>query len=139
MKNNLPKNGEMVSLVADADKIKALKQKKQKKASVSLRPLQFEPSDEDTPLKAEIIRRINKKNLVYSDLYAYCTKIKNGDVSEGQKLGYNIISGLKNRHSMIDSTVSLLADFLELDIYFVDRNSSDDDEGDVDDVFDGIE
>lgn len=139
MKNNLPKNGEMVSLVADADKIKALKQKKQKKASVSLRPLQFEPSDEDTPLKAEIIRRINKKNLVYSDLYAYCTKIKNGDVSEGQKLGYNIISGLKNRHSMIDSTVSLLADFLELDIYFVDRNSSDDGEEEVDDVYDGIE
>lgn len=125
------------SVIADVDKVKALKQKKPKKASVSLRPLQFDESDEDTPLKAEIIRRINEKKLVYSDLYNYCTKIKNGDVAEGQKLGYNIISGLRTRHSMIDSTVSLLADFLELDIYFVDRHPAED--ADDEDLSDEIE
>lgn len=116
------------SVVANIDKVKELKAKKQKKPSVSLKPLKFEENSEDTPLKAEIVRRINAKNLNYSDMYAYCTKLRNGDIAEGQKLGYNIISGLKNRHSMIDSTLSLLADFLQLDILFVERKTDDEDE-----------
>lgn len=118
---------------ANIEKVKELKKTKEKRPSISLRPLKFEPSDEDSPLKAEIIKRINEKNLTYSDIYAYCTNLKDGDISEGQKLGYNIISGLKNRHSMIDTTFSMLADFLKLDILLIDRKEDTEDEEESDD------
>jgi len=118
------KNNELYdlsSVVANISKVKQLKAAKQKKPSVSVRALKFAESPDDTPLKAEIIRQINSRNLKYSDIYEYCTKIKDGDIDAGQKLGYNIIYGLTHRHSMIDSTLTLLADFLGLDILFVKR------------------
>jgi len=120
------------SVVANIDKVKEMKAKKQKKPSTSIKPLKFEESPEDTPLKAELVRRINAKNLTYSDIYDYCTKLKDGDISEGQTLGYNIITGLRKRHSMIDSTVTLLADFLGLDILFVERRTDDEDNDEED-------
>jgi hypothetical protein len=112
---------DMTSIVANIDKVKKMKAAKAKKPSTSIKPLKIEPNDEDTPLKAEIVRRINERNLTYSDIYNYCTELKGGDVAEGQKFGYNLISGLKNRRSMIDSTLSILCDFLKLDIMFVER------------------
>jgi hypothetical protein len=120
------------SIIGNIDKVKAMKAAKQKKQSTSIKPLKFEENSEDTPLKAEIIRRINAKNLVYSDLYNYCAKLKDGDINEGQKLGYNIISGLRNRHSMIDSTLTLLCDWLGLDIMFVERAESDEEDEEED-------
>lgn len=60
-------------------------------------------------------------------------KLKIGDNSEGQKLGYNIISGLKNRHTMIDTTFSMLCDFLNLDILLCERNTVEEDEEDEED------
>ena len=124
-------------IVADIEKIKAVKNlNKKKKPSTSIKPLKFEPNEDDSPLKAEIIRRINEKHLVYSDLYEYCTRLKDGDNAEGQKLGYNIISGLKNRRSMIDTTFSMLCDFLKLDVLLVarteDTDEDENDEGDSD-------
>jgi len=127
------KNYDFTSVVANIEKVKEMKAAKQKKPSTSIKPLKFESDPEDSPLKAEIIRRINEKNLTYSDIYNYCTNLKGGDISEGQKLGYNIISGLKHRHSMIDTTFSMLCDFLGLDILLVDRSTIDEydeDEGD---------
>lgn len=121
---------DLTAIVANIDKVKQMKAAKQKKPSTSIRPLKFEPNSEDSPLKAEIVRRINEKNLTYSDIYAYCTTLKNGDISEGQKLGYNIISGLKNRHTMIDTTFSMLCDFLNLDVMLVDRATDEDEEED---------
>lgn len=123
-------NYDFSSVVANIDKVKEKMAAKQKKPSTSIKPLKFDADPEDSPLKAEIIRRINEKNLTYSDIYAYCTSLKSGDIAEGQKLGYNIISGLKHRHSMIDTTFSMLCDFLELDILLVDRNAIDDDDED---------
>lgn len=117
------KDFDMSNVLANIDKVKAMKAPKEKKPSTSLRPLKFEISPEDSPLKQDLVRRINEKNLTYSDIYAYCTKIKGGDIAEGQKFGYNLISGLKNRRSMIDTTYSLLIDFLGLDIILVERDS----------------
>lgn len=119
---------DLSSIVANIDQVKKLKASKQKQPSKSIRPLKFDPHPEDSPLKAEIVRRINEKNLTYSDIYQYCTNIKNGDISEGQKLGYNIISGLKNRHTMIDTTFSMLCDFLQLDVMLVDRKKVEENE-----------
>lgn len=121
---------DLSSIVANIDKVKEMKAAKQKKPSTSIRPLKFEAHPDDSPLKAEIVRRINEKNLTYSDIYAYCTNLKSGDISEGQKLGYNIISGLKNRHTMIDTTFSMLCDFLELDVMLVSRKTDEDEEED---------
>lgn len=121
---------DLSSIVANIDKVKAIKATKKKRPSTSLRPLKFDISPDDSPLKAEIVKRINEKNLTYSDIYSYCTNLKDGDISEGQKLGYNIISGLKNRHSMIDVTFSMLCDFLNLDVMLVPRKSEDEVEDD---------
>ena len=119
---------DLSSIVANIDKVKEMKAAKQKKPSTSVIPLKFETNPADSPLKAEIIRRINEKNLTYSDIYAYCTKLKNGDISEGQKFGYNTISGLRKRPSMMDTTFSMLCDFLDLDIMLVSRNKEESEE-----------
>lgn len=126
MENN--QKYDLAAIVANIEKVKAMKASKAKKPSTSIKPLRFDPSPDDSPLKAEIVRRINDKNLTYSDIYNYCTKIKNGDNSEGQKLGYNIISGLKNRHTMIDTTFSMLCDFLNLDIMLCERKQVEENE-----------
>ena len=113
----------------NADKVKEQKAKKaEKTVTQSSKPLTFTTSDLDSPLKAAIVHRINEKKLTYSDLYEYCTNIKGGDSAEGQKFGYNLISGLRNRHSMIDTTAILLCDFLDLDIHLVPRVKDNGDE-----------
>lgn len=119
---------DLSSIVANIDKVKEMKATKSKKPSTSIKPLKFDPSPDDSPLKAEIVRRINEKNLTYSDLYAYCTKVKDGDIAEGQKFGYNIISGLRNRPSMMDTTFTMLCDFLNLDVLLVSREESEEEE-----------
>jgi hypothetical protein len=115
------KKMDFTTIIANVDKVKAAKAAKAKKPSTSVKPLKFELHQEDSPLKSAIVERINARDLTYSDIYQYCTDLKNGDISEGQKLGYNIISGLKNRRSMIDTTFTMLCDFLQLDVMLVDR------------------
>lgn len=119
MKNK--ENFNFDEVLVNLDKVKEIKASKEKKSNKSIKPLNFEPLPGDSPLKAEIIRRINEKNLTYGDLYEYCTKIKGGNVDEGQNFGYNIISGLRKRHTMIDTTFAMLCDFLEIDIKLVSR------------------
>lgn len=122
MNQNENNNFNLNPIIANIEMVKAMKAgKSKKKPSTSIKPLKFDPSPEDSPLKAEIIRQINMRNLTYSDIYNYCTALKGGDIAEGQKLGYNIISGLKTRHTMIDTTFSRLCDFLNLDITLVER------------------
>ena len=116
------------NIIADVDRVRASKAKKDKKPSTSVKPLKFDPHPEDSPLKAAIVERINERDLVYSDLYDYCTEIKDGDIAEGQKFGYNIISGLRHRHTMIDTTFSMLCDFLVLDVILVERKEDEEDE-----------
>lgn len=132
MENKKNNNYDLSSIVANIEKVKEMKAARQKKPSTSIKPLKFTPNPDDSPLKAELIRRINAKNLTYSDIYEYCTKLKNGDITEGQRFGYNIISGLRNRSTMIDTTFSMLCDFLELDIMLVSRNKAEDVEDDFD-------
>ena len=122
---------DMGDIVQNIDKVKEMKAAKKKKPSTSVKPLKFDIDPNDSPLKTEIIRRINERNLTYSDIYAYCTNVKGGDNAEGQNLGYNIIYGLKHRHTMIDVTLAMLADFLDLDILFVERKHADDEEEEV--------
>jgi hypothetical protein len=123
---NEKKKFDFSTVIANVDKVKAAKAAKEKKPSTSVKPLKFTPHTEDSPLKAAVIERINAKDMTYSDIYQYCTDIKGGDIAEGQKLGYNIISGLKNRHTMIDTTFSMLCDFLGLDIMLVERKGETD-------------
>jgi hypothetical protein len=114
------------TVIANVDKVKKSKGlKKNKIPSTSIKPLTFEPHPDDSPLKAAIVERINAQDMIYSDLYNYCTDLKGGDHAEGQKFGYNIISGLRNRHTMIDTTFSMLCDFLNLDIMLVQRQRDD--------------
>lgn len=117
-------NFEMGEIIQNIDKVKEMKAGKKKRPNASIKPLVFEPHPDDSPLKAEIIRRINEKNLTYSDIYKYCIDLKDGDVNEGQNLGYNIIYGLRKRHTMIDTTFSMLCDFLNLDVMLVDKEES---------------
>ena len=122
------KNWDFSAVVSNIDKVKAMKAAKTKKPSTSIKPLKFDISPDDSPLKSEIVRRINERNLTYSDLYNYCANVKGGDNSEGQTLGYNIIWGLRNRHTMMDTTFSMLCDFLGLDILLVSREEESDED-----------
>jgi hypothetical protein len=122
-------NLDFSNIIANVEKVRQAKAAKEKKPSTSVKPLKFEVSSEDSPLKAAIVERINARDLTYADIYKYCTNLKGGDIAEGQKLGYNTISGLKNRHTMIDTTFSMLCDFLEIDVMLVDRKKEEN-EGD---------
>jgi hypothetical protein len=128
---NKKKNFDFTNALANVSKAKAMKAAKEKKQSVSIKPLKFTSDPEDSPLKASIIEKINEEDLTYSDMYKYCTTLRNGDISEGQKLGYNIISGLKHRHTMIDTTFSILCDFLGLDVILVKHKEDDSDDADA--------
>jgi hypothetical protein len=108
-------------IIGDINKIKKTKAPKAKKPSTSAKPLKFDPNPNDSELKAAIIKRINDANLTYADIYKYCTELKNGDIAEGQRFGYNIISGLKHRPTMIDNTFLILCNFLGLEITLVPR------------------
>lgn len=132
MEQKKNQNIDFSNIISNIDKVKQMKAPKEKKPSTSLRPLKFDISPDDSPLKQDIIRRINEKDLTYADIYAYCTKVKGGDIAEGQKFGYNIISGLKHRHTMIDTTLSLLIDFLNLDIVLIEREKDTEDEKEED-------
>ena len=109
-------------IIGNIDKIKKTKAPKAKKPSTSAKPLKFDPNPNDSELKAAIIKRINDANMTYADIYKFCTDIKNGDITEGQRLGYNIISGLKHRPTMIDNTFLMLCNFLNLEITLVPRH-----------------
>jgi hypothetical protein len=128
MEKRNDKRFDFSTVIANVDKVKAAKAAKEKKPSTSVKPLKFDPHQEDSPLKAAIVERINSRDLTYSDIYAYCTELKGGDIAEGQKLGYNIISGLKNRHTMIDTTFTMLCDFLQLDVMLVNRAQEDEED-----------
>jgi hypothetical protein len=130
MAKNKRINMDLTTIVANIDKVKKAKARKNKKPSTSVKPLTFVPHPDDSPLKAAIVERINAKDLVYSDLYDYCSDIKGGDTGEGQKLGYNIISGLRHRHSMLDTTFSMLCDFLGIEVLLIERKEDDEEEDD---------
>jgi len=115
------KDFDFSKIIADVDKVKLAKAAKKKKPSTSVKPLKFEAQTEDSPLKTTVIDIINDRDLTYADIYQYCTDLKDGDISEGQKLGYNIISGLRSRHTMLDTTFSMLCDFLNLEVMLVSR------------------
>jgi hypothetical protein len=116
------KDFDFSKIIADVDKVKLAKAAKKKKPSTSVKPLKFEAQTEDSPLKTTVIDIINDRDLTYADIYQYCTDLKDGDISEGQKLGYNIISGLRSRHTMLDTTFSMLCDFLNLEVMLVSRS-----------------
>lgn len=117
---------EMIKASADV----RAKQLKTKKPPTSIKPLKFEILEGDSPLKQTIVERINAANKTYSDLYRYCAELKGGDIDAGTKAGSNLINGLKNRHSMIDSTFSLLCDFLGYDVYLAPRKKQETKEDD---------
>jgi len=120
-KNNYDDNDIVRVSIEKADAVKLMKKEKPKKGSKSIKPLTITPTDEDTPIKTAIVNQINSRNLTYDDLKEYCFNLK-GNQEEGIRLCYNIISGLRYRPSMMDSTVSILMDFLNVDMLLVPRN-----------------
>ena len=52
--------------------------------------------------------------------------LKGGDYDAGYRLGYNLITGLAKRHTMIDTTLTLIADFLGMDVVFVPKPTIED-------------
>jgi hypothetical protein len=108
--------------VDNASKVIAAKVTKPTRHNVSMLPLQFKADQEDSTLKTALIEQINSRNLAYSDLFEYCSKIMGGDPIRGQKLGYNLITGMRKRRSMLDTTFSLWCDFLSLRILIVDKD-----------------
>ena len=124
------------SVIAHIDKVKKMRAAKPRRKNSSPKPLQFERNPDDSPLKDEIIRRINEKGWTYAELYDYCTKLKGGDERAGATAGSNIIIGLRKRHTMIDTTFSILCDFLGLDIVLVERQKDTEEDSDNDfDIF----
>ena len=121
-------NFDFTTVINNAETVRAVKAAKEKKPSTSIKPLYIDPNPDDSALKAAIVAKINERNLVYSDLYKYCTDLKGGDPSDGQKLGSNIIRGLRTRPTMIDTTFSMLCDFLNLDILLAERKTEEDDD-----------
>ena len=106
--------------VENADNVKIVKRSKPKKGSKSIKQLKFDLKDDDSAIKAAIVQQINAKDLTYDDLKEYCYKLT-GNQDEGIRLCYNIISGLRYRTSMMDKTVSILMDFLNVDMLLVPR------------------
>jgi hypothetical protein len=126
---NKEKKFDFSTVIANVDRVKAAKAAKEKKPSTSVKALKFDPQPEDSPLKSTVIEIINSRDLTYADIYKYCTDLKGGDIAEGQKLGYNIISGLKNRHTMIDTTFSMLCDFLDLEVMLTTKKKDTEEDG----------
>ena len=108
--------------VEKAEIAKMVKKEKPKKKSKSFRPLIFDVKDTDTPIKRAIVEQINRRNLTYDDLKNYYASFS-GDEEETNHGAYNLIETLRNRPGMMDKTISIILDFLEMDILFVSRNS----------------
>ena len=115
-------NFNLESAIASIERVKEMKAR-ETRPSTSIKPLKFEVSPNDSPLKQLLIRKINEKKLTYSDLHQYCTQVKGGDINEGKNFGYNLITGLRKRPTMTDVTFQILCDFLDLDIILRDRST----------------
>jgi len=122
--NEKNQNYNFDAALSSVDQIKRMKSKNETKQSTSIKPLKFDLDPEDSALKTKLIEKINSKNLTYADLHEYCTGIMNGDILAGKNLGYNIITGLRKRHTMTDVTLHMLCDFINVDIVFEDRDGS---------------
>lgn len=108
--------------VEKSDIAKMVKKEKPKKKSKSYRPLHFEIKEEDTPIKRAIVEQFNRSNYTYDDLKAYYASLT-GNESDDDHGAYNLIQTLRNRPGMMDKTISILLDFLGLDLLFVPRNT----------------
>lgn len=108
--------------VEKAEIAKMVKKEKPKKKSKSFRPLHFDIKDTDTPIKRAIVEQINRRDLTYDDLKNYYASFS-GDEEDTNHGAYNLIETLRNRPGMMDKTISIILDFLEMDILFVSRNS----------------
>ena len=60
--------------------------------------------------------------IIYDDLKNYYASFS-GDEEDTNHGAYNLIETLRNRPGMMDKTISIILDFLEMDILFVSRNS----------------
>ena len=122
-------NFDFSDLIENADTVREITTPKEKPKKKQF--LEFEISEDDSPLKVAIIERINEKQITLADVCAYCVKACGGDKKKGQALGYNVVNCLRVSNSMNDSKFSMWCDLLNLDILLVDRKAPDtDDEND---------
>lgn len=90
------------------------------KRSKSVRPLTFEHRPDDTPIKTEIVDKLNAKNYKYQDLLNYCCEIEE-DSTKGLGLGNNIINCLRSRNNLSLTYLQILCGFLGLEIHLVEK------------------
>ena len=105
--------------IEKSDLAKMSKKDKPKKKFKSYKPLVFEVKDSDTPIKRAIIEQINSRNYTYDDLKDYYAKT----FPEDGHGAYNIIETLDKRKGLVDKTISIILDFLDMDILFVNRSA----------------
>lgn len=109
------KSSTIKQAVENADRVKAERKVRVKKATKSYKPLKFEQTPGASPIKAALVEQFNARDLTYDDLKDYCANMS-PDPEVGKKSAYNFINSLRSRPSMMDDTVSILCDFLGLSV-----------------------
>ncbi len=106
---------------ADSAKIiRKTKVEKKEKESGEERFIRIEPSEDSTPLKSAIVDYINKRNYTYADFKEFCAQCY-GDEKSGMHKAYNTMQGLMKRKSLTDKSLTLLIDFLQINVLLVPR------------------
>lgn len=100
--------------------IRKAKVEKKEKESGGERYLRIEPSEDSTPIKSAIVNYVNKRNYTYNDFKNFCTQYF-GDEKSGMHKAYNTMQGLMKRKSMTDKSLTLLMDFLQINVLLVPR------------------
>ena len=114
-------DSELNLIIDNAEKAKSVKRSRPKKKSKSYKPLKFEHTDQDHPIKDVLIDTINSRDLTYDDLKKFSIEAF-GDEVRGSRFMYNTIHSLSTPGGMRDETIMLLSDFLNLQLLFVPKD-----------------
>lgn len=109
---------ELSNIIGNADRAKAVKRSKPKRTTKSYRPLKFEHTDQDHPMKDTLIDIINSRNLTYDDLKKFSIEAY-ADETRGSRFMYNTIHGLSTPGGMRDETIMMLLSFLNLKMLLI--------------------
>lgn len=118
-------NDEILRHAIDSCEVARLaKKEKPKRKTKSYRPLHFEIKEEDSPVKKAILRCFNRRDdLTYDSIKDYFSNIMADNPEGARYAAYNLIETLRDRPGMRDRTLSIVLDFLEMDMFFLPRRS----------------
>lgn len=115
---------DLTDVVSNIGQIRKIKQSRvSSEPKKSVKELTFEIQDSFSLLKTVLIEKINQKELLYQDLYDYCTSFREDkDPTKGRSDAGNMISSLRKGDTMKDDTFTKWCDFLGLEIILIDRD-----------------